>query len=96
MDCLDNKDIKYEGYTYRVLIKLPGKNQDWKTEYESWIPKDRIEEEKAEFVRRYEEMDKADVKLHHKYCMEYVSSYNEEACTYLEYIMGFVSLNQNE
>ena len=88
MHCIDNKEIKYK----RFIHKIGGKKKNDKFGYfepitEKWISPEEIEFEKETFLKHYEGVD---VKRHNKYCVEY----EDNGSVFLDYIMGFVAVEQ--
>lgn len=86
MECIDNPDIKYEKFLYKLGVK---KKDDifgyFVPVVEIYMFPEDVEAEKERFLKSCE--NKNGIR-HNKYCIEYTIG-NE---TFIEYIMGFVAL----
>lgn len=86
--------IKYESYFYKIGVKKSKNNLGYFTPLlEKMVSVDEIDKVKKRFLSQSETISKIDSKVvyYNKYCREW----KDGDKTFLEYIMGFVSINQD-
>lgn len=92
MECIDNKDLKYESFLHQVSVKKPGDKLAYSTTIkQEWVTPDEIEAVKEEFLKRCSEMPEKSFKNYGKYCIEYKAPYEGKEHIYTEFIMGFLA-----
>lgn len=87
--------IKYESYFYKIGVKKPKNNLGYFTPLlEKMVSVDEIDEVKKNFLSQSETISKIDSKViyHNKYCREW----KDGDKMFIEYIIGFVALDQND
>ncbi len=87
-------DIKYISHFYKLSVKKSNDNLDYFTPLiEKIVPVDEIDIVNQNFLNKSETISKIDskAKYYNKYCREW----KDGDKTFLEYIMGLVSLNQD-
>ena len=85
--------IKYESYFYKMGVKKSNDKLGYFTPLlERIVSLDEIDKVKEKFLRESETISKIDSKVvyYNKYCREW----KDGDKTFIEYIMGFVSINQ--
>ncbi len=86
MECIDNLNIKYERFLYKLGVKKKDDIFGYFTSVvEIYMSPEDVEAEKERFLKSCENKDYI---RHSKYCIEYTV----ENKTFIEYIMGFVAL----
>lgn len=86
--------IKYESYFYKMGVKKSNDKLGYFTPLlEKRVSLDEIDKVKKKFLGKSETISKIDSKVvyYNKYCREW----KDGDKTFLEYIMGFVSINQD-
>ena len=86
--------IKYESYFYKMGVKKSNDTLGYFTPLlEKRVSVDEIDSVREKFLSESETISKIDSKViyYNKYCREW----KDGDKTFLEYIMGFVSLNQD-
>lgn len=89
------KGVKYDSYYYKMGVKKSNDNLGYFTPLlEKTVSVDEINTIKEIFLAKNETISKIDSKVvyHNKFCREWKDG---DKC-FLEYIMGFVSLDQND
>lgn len=87
--------IKYESYFYKMGVKKSNDKLGYFTPLlEKMVSLDEIDKVKKKFLGKSETISKIDSKVvyYNKYCREW----KDGDKTFLEYIMGFVALDQND
>ena len=85
--------IKYESYFYKIGVKKPKNNLGYFTPLiEKMVSVDEIDEVRKNFLSQSETISKIDskVKYYNKFCREWKDG---DKC-FLEYIMGFLAIDQ--
>lgn len=88
------KGVKYDSYYYKMGVKKSNDNLGYFTPLlENTVPVEEIETVKKKFLEDGETISKIDSKViyHNKYCREW----KDGDKTFIEYIIGFVSINQD-
>lgn len=88
------KGVKYDSYYYKMGVKKSNDKLGYFTPLiENRVSTEEIEGIKQKFLEDSETISKIDSKViyHNKYCREW----KDGDKTFIEYIMGFVSLNQD-
>ena len=86
-------EVKYESYFYKMGVKKSNDKLGYFTPLlENMVSLDEIDAVKKKFLDENETIFKIDSKViyHNKYCREW----KDGDKTFIEYIIGFVSLNQ--